>query len=249
MENHTQKSSYHYRLIKDTLNYAAVKDQKVLIVGCGRGLECELLRKAGVLSVVGVDPSFNIGSDYQHETIQFFNAHGEDLPFEDESFNLVASYATLEHVFNPKKVIEEMIRVTASRGIIYIHAAPLWNSPFGHHKNDCFPDEPWIHIRYNSLEKMKQYLGTRYESIINGNSLEEHIKYIFSPKFFNHYSVAQFKKVVSHILNGPVSVRAMEFHLAYAFEKLLTKTMRTELATYSEEELFTEWLKLVFRKI
>lgn len=56
----------------------------------------------------------------------------EELPFEDNSIDVVLNIAVLEHVPNPKKVIEEIYRVLKPNGLIYtsfpfmqgFHASP-----------------------------------------------------------------------------------------------------------------------------
>jgi len=47
---------------------------------------------------------------------KFVIGYGEFLPFEDGVFDFVSSYQTLEHVKDPSKCINEMIRVVKSGG-------------------------------------------------------------------------------------------------------------------------------------
>ena len=59
--------------------------------------------------------------------------NGENLPFLDETFDLIINQAVLEHVKRPKKIVNEMYRVLKRGGYIYIecpflqeyHAFPL----------------------------------------------------------------------------------------------------------------------------
>ncbi|NIO19168.1 MAG: methyltransferase domain-containing protein [Candidatus Aenigmarchaeota archaeon] len=59
--------------------------------------------------------------------------NGENLPFLDETFDLIINQAVLEHVKRPKKIVKEMHRVLKRGGYIYIecpflqeyHAFPL----------------------------------------------------------------------------------------------------------------------------
>ena len=56
----------------------------------------------------------------------------ENLPFKDNSLDVIVNLAVLEHVPNPKKVIEEIYRVLKPNGVIYtafpfmqgFHASP-----------------------------------------------------------------------------------------------------------------------------
>jgi len=47
---------------------------------------------------------------------------GELLPFRDESFDLVTSYQTLEHVRNVTACLREMVRVLKPGGVLYLRA-------------------------------------------------------------------------------------------------------------------------------
>lgn len=80
-------------------------------------------------------------------------AVGEVLPFEDESFDLITSYQTLEHVQDVKGCIQEMLRVLKRGGVLYIRA-PDYN---------CFY-EP--HYRVPFLPKMNKALATQYLKLI-----------------------------------------------------------------------------------
>lgn len=66
-------------------------------------------------------------------------AKGESLPFEDNSFDLVTSYQTLEHVDSVSECLKEMIRVLKPGGFLYIKC-PDYNSFFEpHYQLPFFP--------------------------------------------------------------------------------------------------------------
>ncbi len=77
------------------------------------------------------------------------DAVGEDLPFEDNSFDLITTYQTLEHVQDINKCIREMLRVVKPGGVVYVRA-PDYNSFF----------EP--HYRIPFLPKMNRKLASVY---------------------------------------------------------------------------------------
>lgn len=52
-------------------------------------------------------------------------ADAENLPFENDSLPFVFAFETLHHFPNPKKVLREMKRVTASRGYVYFSEEPV----------------------------------------------------------------------------------------------------------------------------
>lgn len=242
-------AEYHHFNLQDTLKYTHVKGRRVLVVGCGRGLECKLFLDSGAKEVVGIDISDVIGADYNYTGISYLKCSADSIPLDDESFEVVVSYATLEHVQKPEAVLREMIRLASPRGIIYCSAAPLWNSPHGHHKKNCFLDEPWIHLRYKSMDLMCNYFADSLDKVIDGAPLRNHINYIFNKEAFNRYSAKDFKRIISNVLLLNINPINIEFAMHYTFDSLLTPYIKKLLSEYEEDELFTETIKMIFRKI
>ena len=239
---------YHMILAKDLQTYTNVTNKSILIVGCGYGLECDLLLSQGAKKVVGVDVEEDIGKDYQHKQIEYCRVKAEEMTFEDDTFDISLSFATLEHVQDPKVTLLNMVKVTKPQGVIYCQTAPLWNSPFGHHKKDIFPNDPWIHVRKKSAEEMMDYYGSFCEEVFEGSKIKDHIRYIYS-KDFNRMSVFDLRRIVALLmeLTLPLSIR---FGLSKKlYQPLLTTKIRSELQQYSDEELFTEGATIVLRKL
>jgi len=79
----------------------------LLDVGAGSGrLEHVLARACGMY--IGIDQTENVG-------VLVGDAH--ELPFQDQSFDVVASKQTLPHFADPTRAVAEMVRV-ARRGVI-----------------------------------------------------------------------------------------------------------------------------------
>ncbi|HNJ78681.1 MAG TPA: class I SAM-dependent methyltransferase [Marmoricola sp.] len=62
---------------------------------------------------------------------------GLELPFRDDSFDLVYSSNVLEHVPDPWRMADEMVRVTKPGGVTYL-SYTLWYGPWGGHET-----APW----------------------------------------------------------------------------------------------------------
>jgi 2-polyprenyl-3-methyl-5-hydroxy-6-metoxy-1,4-benzoquinol methylase len=114
----------HLRAYDEAVGHAAARD--VLDVGCNTGYGT--LRFAQVAGrVVGVDVSPRAIEAARQRAPdgrpEFVLTSGFDLPFPDESFDLVTSFQVLEHVPDPQAFLRELARV-ARRGGMVILATP-----------------------------------------------------------------------------------------------------------------------------
>jgi len=69
----------------------------------------------------GDDRVFNL--EYMNYRLPDLYADGLRLPFKNDSFDLILSQAVLEHVPDPQRAVDEMIRVLKPGGLIYIEVA------------------------------------------------------------------------------------------------------------------------------
>lgn len=166
--------------------YKDITGCRVLVVGCGLGDDCQYFAEKGASLVVGLDIHEEIGKNYQHPDVSYIRASVEAIPIEDNYFDLVFSYATLEHVPNIRSAFREMVRVTSPGGFIYSAAAPLWCCRSGPHWGSAFDDEPWPHLRMSVDEVVD--LGQKY--LLAGSNdpyhQPEQIRYLLTrPMLFN----------------------------------------------------------------
>lgn len=128
--------------------HSNVPGGKVLVVGCNTGLDCTYFVEMGAQEVHGVDVVDGIGQDFQNERVTYHKVSAEAMHgLEGGYFDLVYSFATMEHVPDIAAAFSEMGRVTARGGTIYSIASPLWHSRHGHHFPQYFADYPWAHLR------------------------------------------------------------------------------------------------------
>jgi ubiquinone/menaquinone biosynthesis C-methylase UbiE len=241
--------TYHDLAIEDMMRILQFDKfpDKVLVVGCGKGIDCELLRQKGAKDITGLDISDRIGQDYPHPNIAYLRASATSIPLGDNSFDLVFSLAALEHFFNPKKAIEEMLRVAKKDHFVYIFTALLWNSPFGHHMRNIFPNDPWIHIRKETPDEVHEYYGKEFCDTQFGHATGfDHIKYMYGDGF-NRVSIKEYKEIIASLfsVSSPYLIR---FKLNSSHKQLLTPEIKQDLAGYTEEELLTDQLYFVLRK-
>lgn len=113
------------------------KDAKtVLDVGCGRGYWLNLVSGKTNLVITGCDlyDSVNLKRG------TYVRGNIENLPFEDNAFDIVTSHHTIEHVLNPEKAIIELKRITNKQLIIVTPCQKYFKYTFDLHLN-FFPDE------------------------------------------------------------------------------------------------------------
>jgi len=104
-------------------------------------------------------------------------AIAEDLPFPDGMFDLVTTYQTLEHVYDVKQSLSEMLRVLSEIGILYIRA-PSYNSFY----------EP--HYRLPFLPQMNRKLAKLYLTFMGRPTKGiEKIRYVTKRKILNLLSL------------------------------------------------------------
>jgi SAM-dependent methyltransferase len=106
------------------LRHACREGQSALDVGAGTGLLAERLSDLG-LGVLALDPFPQmLGQLRQRRTdIETVVAHGDAIPFPDDTFDLTYSVAVMHHIAEPPRVrrtLAEMVRVTRPGGRILV---------------------------------------------------------------------------------------------------------------------------------
>jgi SAM-dependent methyltransferase len=96
----------------------------VLDAGSGEGYGCALLAAAGAAHCVGVDVApaavEHARAAHGSGTVEFVTGDVTDLPFTDNSFDVVTCFETIEHVAAQERVIAELARVLRPDGALLI---------------------------------------------------------------------------------------------------------------------------------
>lgn len=99
-----------------------INGMNVLDAACGEGYGSNLMKKWGAKSVVGMDCSEDAialaRKNFQEDTIEFVKHSVEQLPFADNSFDVVVSLETIEHLEHPEAFLTEIKRVLKADGTI-----------------------------------------------------------------------------------------------------------------------------------
>ncbi len=88
--------------------------------------------------------------------LSFVEATAENLPFSDNSFDIVYSNQVLEHVRYPFRTIQEMARVLRIGGVLIMRYNSYFHLTGGH--GECTTDIPWSHV-IMTPEEMEEYLS------------------------------------------------------------------------------------------
>jgi ubiquinone/menaquinone biosynthesis C-methylase UbiE len=94
-----------------------VRGERVLDIGCGTGRHLAMFLKMG-LDITGLDASphmLEIARKRLGSRAELHQGFAQDLPFEDNSFNIATLMTTLEFVDDTQKVLAEACRVAKDR--------------------------------------------------------------------------------------------------------------------------------------
>jgi len=109
-----QKGSHSW--VKSIIEKMDLQQCKCLEVGCGRGIMQDI-----VADYTGIDLSYVVGRNIHK---QFVSASATNLPFQNNSFDVIWTINVLEHIPEPEKVFFEIRRIVRPGGVAII--APAW---------------------------------------------------------------------------------------------------------------------------
>jgi ubiquinone/menaquinone biosynthesis C-methylase UbiE len=94
------------------------------------------------------------------ERLTFLQQSCEHVPYPDESFDLVISWGSLEHIAGGyRKALDEVWRVLKPGGLFFVNPG-LYYSAYGSHLGE-FSDEPHLHLKISGEELQRLVLNTQ----------------------------------------------------------------------------------------
>jgi ubiquinone/menaquinone biosynthesis C-methylase UbiE len=138
-----------------------VPGRDVLDVACGEGYGSASLLKAGARSVIGVDVD-PATCEYARQKygIDARQGNATALPFAADSFDLVVSFETIEHVAEPTRFLDECARVLKRGGHLVISTP---NVKAYNPTND--PNHNPFHCSEMTESEFLSAVGQRFSSI------------------------------------------------------------------------------------
>lgn len=155
-------ASFNKTLVKEIRQ---LKPQTILDVGCGEGFTLERLRKEKIgKKLVGVDfldRAIKIGKEV-HPKLDLKKGSIYDLKFKDNSFDLVICSEVLEHLDDPEKGLEELVRVANKYLVISVPNEPFFMlGNFLRGKNWSRWGNDIEHINHWTFWQFKHFVGSK----------------------------------------------------------------------------------------
>jgi SAM-dependent methyltransferase len=125
---------------RQVAHYTPLSGRTLLDVGGGPGYFADAFRELGA-TYVGLDADVGELSLHGREVRQdMVVGSGLALPFRDGAFDVTYSSNVLEHVPDPERMADEMVRVTRAGGLVFL-SYNNWLAPNGGHET-----APWHYL-------------------------------------------------------------------------------------------------------
>lgn len=222
--------------------------KKVLDIGCGACGKTMYYAKMGAEHVTGMDVVASYESEAYalseelslRDRFTFVLGDAANMPFEDESFDVLIMNDAMEHVAEPEKVLSEAYRVLKKGGRLYVNFPP-YNHPFGAHLSDVIAI-PWVHLFFSE----KTLINAYKELVSDKPDAESRINFRISKNadgteyfsYINKMTLKRFKKIK----------QTTPFNLIYYYEAPLRGFLTPLARLPFFKEYFVKMAVCIFEK-
>lgn len=181
--------------------------KKLLVVGCGEGIEAAILAQKLNAKVVGIDIEDNFDAEAA-QIAELRKGDAENLDFADETFDFVFSYHALEHIENPQKALREIHRVLKKSGGFWI-GTPNKSRIVGYigGKNTSFAEK----IKWNLADWQARVTG-KFENALGAHA---------------GFTARELYKLLSEVFSSTQDQTKIYFRAVYANHPRLIKTIES----------------------
>jgi len=131
------KTNYPEKLVQYLINRFNIKKDSILLdVGCGRREHIDMFEKYGIESY-GIDLE-----NYDGKKVLKANLESDELPFDNNSFDVVFGKSILEHLNCPLNMMKEVYRILKPGGL-FINLVPDWRTCIYLYYTDSFHKQPY----------------------------------------------------------------------------------------------------------
>lgn len=104
------------------------KNTKILQIGCGPEDVIDYFSTGKLYAIDPLAEFYKKKFNLNYKKVTFVQARGEEIPFEDNSFDIVILANVLDHVENPQKVLSEIRRVMKKNAVFHFENLFYQNS-------------------------------------------------------------------------------------------------------------------------
>jgi SAM-dependent methyltransferase len=144
---------FEARFFCGLLRGAALHPRRVLVVGCGEGVEADHIARETGAAVAGLD--LEVDPRWNRPGTQLLRADARHLPFRDGAFDALYCYHVLEHVVAPARAVAESRRVLARGGFAFF-GTPNRSRLVGYAGGRA---STWEKLRWNAADYWKRLTG------------------------------------------------------------------------------------------
>jgi len=209
------------------INQIDLKNRKVLDIASGEGYGSNILSNYAQ-SVVGVDISKeaveHAKSKYNNTNLKFVQGDAAKIPLDDDSFDVVVSFETIEHHDKHLEMMNEIKRVLKSDGILII------SSPDKYYYTDLPKIKNEFHVKELYYDEFKRLISKYFKQT-----------FFFGQQTFTGSIIALDEE--SDIYKRPILIKKMGekqpifpiYNIAIATNKLKFELLE-QLVFYTEED-------------
>ncbi|MEM6802131.1 MAG: class I SAM-dependent methyltransferase [Bacteroidota bacterium] len=183
-------------------------NKRVVDIGCGYGRNRKIVEEVGG-EWIGVEP-FEGGA---HTVV----GDAENLPFEDNTFDVAIMDAVLEHIPDVGKAFSEVARVLKPGGIFIGYVAFM----------ECFHEISYSHLSFKALEHYSNVNDMKLEKISGGGrfGIDYHLKVLLYPIPF------QFMRgFVAFMMRGLFRLKSRIAYLGLKWKRKMSTAEAKELS-------------------
>jgi 2-polyprenyl-3-methyl-5-hydroxy-6-metoxy-1,4-benzoquinol methylase len=164
----------------------------VLDIACGTGFGSDLLAEKASRVIGGDIDAHTIEKNksiWNRTNLDFQKLDATQLPFEEDTFDVLISFETIEHSTQYEAMLSEFKRVTKKGGLLFISTPNIYmNSPTGMVTNP-FHTQEFTPNELNNLIKIQNYsayelLGQLYARYQNQDAILFKIAHFFETIFY-----------------------------------------------------------------
>jgi ubiquinone/menaquinone biosynthesis C-methylase UbiE len=185
-----------------------VKNKKVIDIGCGSGWTKKIVEESGG-EWVGVEPFTTDPS--------IIKASAENLPFEDNTFDVAIMHAVLQHIPDVSKAFKEVSRILSPGGILVGYSAFM----------ECFHEISYSHLSFKAIEYYAQSNGMKLEKISGGKAfgIDYHLMVLLYPLKINWL-----RKAIAALIRTIFKIKSKFAYLLLRYKRKYNKQKAKQMA-------------------